>query len=185
MVFHLRPSNKAARRQNVVRVGPWSHIWKNFVPKIENQNNAYPVFQKQRSGSQRLRSTRPVTKEFYLEVLGRLLKWTARMRSQVWKNCIFNLLHNNVTVHNTVTIAHQFWVKKKKLHRLATQHTLLIRALWTTLRPPNWKLNLKATNTKIFQRSRSLWQWNWRQYLLMSERKQWNDLKIVLKSIFS
>ncbi len=55
---------------------------------------------------------RMVTEEFYLEVLGRLLKWIAHMRPEAWKNCSFNFLHNDVPAR-TITTVQQFLPKKK------------------------------------------------------------------------
>ncbi len=53
-----------------------------------------------------------VTKEFYLEVLDRLLKRIAHMRPEVWENHSFHLLHNTAPAYTT-TIVQQFLVKKR------------------------------------------------------------------------
>ncbi len=92
----------------------------------KNQNDAHPVFWKQRSGVQRVCSGRPNgTEELYEEVLRHLLKWTARARPKARKNCSFNLLHNNVLVH-TATIVQHFLVKKRVY--MTCEHNKIIRS---------------------------------------------------------
>ncbi len=54
-----------------------------------------------------------VTEEFYLEVLGHLLKQIACVRPEVWKNRSFNLFHNYASAHTTI-IVQQLLAKKKK-----------------------------------------------------------------------
>ncbi len=53
-----------------------------------------------------------VATEFYLKVLGHLLKHIARVRSEVWKIYSFNLLNNAPA--QTATIVQQFLTKNKK-----------------------------------------------------------------------
>ncbi len=68
---------------------------KTLLPQIENQTMLILFFDsKEVEHKDFVPEGQTVPKEFYLEVFGKLLKRTARVRSEVWKNCSFNLCDN-------------------------------------------------------------------------------------------
>ncbi len=107
-----------------------------------------------------------VTKEFYLEVLGSLLKQIVCVRPETWKNHNFNL-YNNVLAY-TSTIVQQSLVEERVLvfsHPMLSPNTSPLG--YSVF--PKLKWNRKSTSTKIFGRSRRLRWWNWRRYLCIRE----------------
>ncbi len=181
LVFCLRPSNKAAQ----CGLG-WSKITmckKTSLPKIKTMLTLF--FDNQGVVRKEIvPEGQMVTKEFYLNVLGRLLKWIAcETRGMVEPQFqLFPLQQCTSTHHNNCAA---IFGKKKKI---VPVHNHPAYSLDLTLLDyfvlPKLKMEVIGDQYKNISESRRLWQQNWNRYLFVRSRKQWNDIKIAPKSVF-
>ncbi len=111
-----------------------------------------------------------VTREFYLEVLGHLLKRIVQVRLEAWKNCSFYPLHNNLP---TTRIVQQCLMKK----RVAVLSHLVYSP---DLSPPDYFIsNCKTNSTKMRKRQGKLRILGIRD---AGHKKNWNCIRYKFQS---